>query len=143
MTVGEDGRIAGVFDVNIAGDEVLVGELCALLVYYALMYPPAGMDADAIMEGLLSAYTAVRPLSEDERGAIAPLLQILPPFRFERVRELRRLIAAGVEDPNGAESQAERKARTNGREEVDVFARDTILRLERIYPGASGINPAF
>lgn len=114
LTRGENGEIAGLFDLNIAGDEVLVGELAALMAYYAA-YRPDGVSADDAMAAFYRAYSAVRPLRPEERQALEPLLRIAAPFRFDRVAGGRRAIQEG------------------GTQAAVRFAQETIAMLEREY----------
>ncbi|GEM_PF-1319000 len=114
LTRDEDGRIAGLFDLNIAGDEVLVGELAALMAYYAA-YRPDGISPDEAMEAFYRAYSAVRPLEAEERQVLGPLLRIVAPFRFDRV------------------ARASRRIRENGAEAAVHFAQETVALLEREY----------
>ncbi|WP_179218671.1 phosphotransferase enzyme family protein [Saccharibacillus sp. O23] len=130
LTRGANGEIAGVFDLNIAGDEVLVGELAALMAYYAA-YRPDGIVADGAMIAFYRAYSAVRPLNPEERQVLETLLRIVAPFRFDRVARGRSGIQA------------------NGTEAAVRFAEETIELLERNYgflfeePTAAQERPLF
>lgn len=114
LTRGADGEIAGVFDLNIAGDEVLVGELAALMAYYAA-YRPDGVSADGAMIAFYRAYAAVRPLIREERQVLESLLRFVAPFRFDRVARG----SSGIQ--------------ASGTEEAVRFAEETIVLLERNY----------
>ncbi len=114
MTRGKRGEIAGLFDLNLAGDEVLVGELCALLAYYA-SYPPPDSPSDKVMHELFQAYVSERPLKKEELSVVEPLMRLLPPFRFDRVARLNREIEVG------------------GKTAVIRAAEETIALLEQSY----------
>ncbi len=114
LTRSADGEIAGLFDLNIAGDEVLVGELAALMAYYAA-YRPDGVSADDAMAAFYRAYSAVRPLRSEERQVLEPLLRFVAPFRFDRV------------------AQGRRRIQEDGTQAAVRFAEETIAMLEREY----------
>lgn len=114
MTRGTDDEIGGVFDLNIAGDEVLIGELSALLAYYA-RYAPTGVSPTEAMRIFFQAYLEQRSLQSDEYKVMKTLLQFLIPFRFDRVAELKR------------------KIETEGTPAAHRLAQETITLLEQNY----------
>jgi len=94
MVVDASCKISGIFDFNIAGDEVFVNELCALGIYFAY-HVNHDESPTYIYETLISAYVAERPLVSNEIDIMNTLFNIIRPFRFDRVDNMIELIEAG------------------------------------------------
>ncbi|TFE00830.1 phosphotransferase [Jeotgalibacillus sp. R-1-5s-1] len=86
MTFDENGDISGIYDLNLAGDEVLVNECVAVGIYHSWIMPYTGEESshDRFLH-FLAAYQKVRKLSALEQSFIVPLYQLTRAFRFDRI----------------------------------------------------------
>lgn len=81
-------RVSGVFDYNIAGDEVFINECIANAIYLAWHYDFEGEETpEERYNTYIAAYTFERPLSKREQELIPHLFAIIRSFRYDRVEE--------------------------------------------------------
>lgn len=92
MLFDDTGNIAGIFDFNLAGDEVLVNECIAVGVYVSWHIEYVGeLDPAERFEQFIAGYTEERAFTDLEIEVIPPLFSIIRAFRYDRVDE-------GIED---------------------------------------------
>lgn len=81
-------NISGVFDYDIAGDEVLINECIGVAVYLAWHYDFEGKEIpEERYHAYINAYTSVRPLSNREMEMVPHLFAIIRAFRYDRIEE--------------------------------------------------------
>ncbi|MGG0642640.1 phosphotransferase [Sporosarcina gallistercoris] len=85
MVKEENGKL-GIFDFNLAGNEVYLNEAVAVAVYHAWHAPYEGNLTEQERSLLfLASYTAERPFIESERVLLPILKSVIRAFRFDRV----------------------------------------------------------
>ncbi|MEN2768550.1 phosphotransferase enzyme family protein [Ornithinibacillus xuwenensis] len=92
-----NGRITGIFDYNLAGDEVLINECCGVAVYLAFSHEKVAGNEQSHLRVFLEAYRQERNISVLEEKMISPLIRVIRPFRYDRVESIVRLIEEGKE----------------------------------------------
>jgi len=86
MLFSVKGEVQGIFDFNLAGDEVFVNECVAVGVYLSWHTEFKGnYTAEERFKAYLKAYQKIRPLNSVEQTCVTPLIQIIRAFRFDRV----------------------------------------------------------
>ncbi|WP_432361828.1 phosphotransferase enzyme family protein [Sporosarcina sp. UB5] len=81
-------NISGVFDYNIAGDEVLLNECIGNAVFLAWHYDFEGNEtSEERYDAYIDAYTSERPLSNREMEMVPHLFAIIRAFRYDRIEE--------------------------------------------------------
>ncbi len=79
-------HISGVFDYNIAGDEVLINECIGVAVFLAWHYDFDGTETpEERYHAYIDAYTSERPLSNREMEMVPHLFAIIRAFRYDRI----------------------------------------------------------
>ncbi|MEH6945245.1 phosphotransferase [Bacillus sp. JJ722] len=92
MIFSETGKIKGVYDFNIAGNEVFLNECIAAGVYISWHYSFAGEESPLErFHCFMQSYENSRPLTLLERTYFDTIFQIIRAFRFDRIEE-------GIED---------------------------------------------
>ncbi|WP_042471845.1 phosphotransferase enzyme family protein [Bacillus ndiopicus] len=86
MLFNEQQQISGIFDFNLAGDEVLVNEYVAVGVYLCWSVDYQGEQSPTQrFQRFMQAYEEQRALNSLEKTAIPALFAIIRAFRYDRV----------------------------------------------------------
>lgn len=81
MVVDNDDKILGIFDFNIAGDEVYVNEFASIVSW--------NVDDEHMF---IEKYTSIRPFNELEKEVYPIIMQIVKPFKFYKVNNIIKLM---------------------------------------------------
>ncbi|MCM3758383.1 hypothetical protein M3197_13010 [Sporosarcina aquimarina] len=85
MVREESGKL-GIYDFNLAGNEVYLNEAIAVAVYHAWHAPYTGeLTEEKRFQLLLETYTFERPFSEQEQVLVLILKSVIRAFRYDRV----------------------------------------------------------
>lgn len=99
LLVDPRGRVTGIVDFHLAGDEVFVNHVMSEGVFLSYAAPQVsgetGVMRDEYLLAFLAEYQAYRPLGEKEIETSNYLYNIFRPFRFERLDEIVRLASDG------------------------------------------------
>lgn len=92
--VFEKDEISGIFDFNLAGDEVAINECLGVAVYHSWHAPYSGdLSEEERFDLFCNAYQKIRPWSKSEKQVSKELKKIIRAFRHDR-------IAAGIASEN-------------------------------------------
>ncbi|REB05529.1 hypothetical protein DVB69_14750 [Sporosarcina sp. BI001-red] len=84
--VREENGTLGIYDFNIAGNEVFLNESVAVGVYHAWHAPYTGnLTEQERFKFFIESYTAQRPFTERERMLMGILKSVIRAFRYDRV----------------------------------------------------------
>lgn len=84
--VFQDQKLTGVFDFNLAGDEVLINECLAVAVYHSWHAPYQGTRSpDERFTLFCDAYQRIRPWTEKEASVVPQLKALIRAFRYDRI----------------------------------------------------------
>jgi len=84
----QEGDLTGIFDFNLAGDEVLINECIAVAVYHSWHAPYSGaLSEEERYELYCTAYQEVRKWNSLENEIVDSLKRIIRAFRHDRVAE--------------------------------------------------------
>lgn len=84
----KDGQLVGLFDFNLAGDEVYINECLAVGIFLCWHTPYEGkLNGEERFELFMRTYESVRPLTAIELQAKPLLFRVIRAFRFDRVEE--------------------------------------------------------
>ena len=82
----QDNKIVGLFDFNLAGDEVLINECVAVGIYLSWHVDYNGtLTASERFTQYIESYQSERPWTKLEYDAFPSLFSIIRAFRFDRV----------------------------------------------------------
>lgn len=88
MLFNETDHIVGIFDFNLAGDEVLINECIAVGIYLSWHVKYIGEKKSSMrFEQFIKNYTEERTFNELEMQSIPSLFAIIRAFRFDRVED--------------------------------------------------------
>lgn len=91
----KDGKVVGLCDFNLAGDEVYINECIAVGIYLCWHAPYEGkLSGEERFELFMRTYESVRRLTTIELQAKLLLFRVIRAFRFDRVEE-------GIANKNG------------------------------------------
>lgn len=84
--VFENDKLNGLFDFNLAGDEVLINECLAVAVYHSWHAPYQGTRSPEERFTLFcDAYRRIRPWTEKESSVVPQLTALIRAFRYDRI----------------------------------------------------------
>lgn len=84
--VFENNKLTGLFDFNLAGDEVLINECLAVAVYHSWHAPYQGtLSSDERFILFCDAYRRVLPWTEKESSVVPQLTALIRAFRYDRI----------------------------------------------------------
>ncbi|MFC4356279.1 phosphotransferase enzyme family protein [Chryseomicrobium palamuruense] len=84
--VFENDKLTGLFDFNLAGDEVLINECLAVAVYHSWHAPYQGiLSPEERFTLFCDAYQRIRPWTEKESSVVPQLKALIRAFRYDRI----------------------------------------------------------
>lgn len=82
----QDGKLVGLMDFNLAGDEILVNEFVAVAIYLSWHVPYEGtLTSHERYQLFVQHYEKERPLTTEERSVLPAIFSIIRAFRYDRV----------------------------------------------------------